>query len=297
MRRRLRHGPQRHHRSRARPATESWWPRPPVGPSLHWDATVDGDDRRRRPRADEDLDAARRRQLHGRAARAAPSTASSRRCCTRASPAAAPRTPTARQLHHPRADGGVRARGQGGRRLRAAGLRRRPGASRTCPRRSPFCRWIEELARRGVVGGCGGGNYCPTTAVTASRWRSSCCARWTRPQPARLHARRSFADVPGQQPVLPLDRGAGPPRRRHRLRRRQLLPARARHPRADGRLPQRDVRPDALRPVATRAAPPPGTVPTPRVGQHSGNTSRSRAPAHVRRAEFRDRVFTGWIGL
>ena len=31
---------------------------------------------------------------------------------------------------------------------------------------SPFCRWIEELARRGVVNGCGGGNYCPSTAVT-----------------------------------------------------------------------------------------------------------------------------------
>jgi hypothetical protein len=34
------------------------------------------------------------------------------------------------------------------------------------PETSPFCRWIEELARRGVVGGCGGGNYCPTAAVT-----------------------------------------------------------------------------------------------------------------------------------
>jgi hypothetical protein len=34
------------------------------------------------------------------------------------------------------------------------------------PASSPFCRWIEELARRGVVGGCGGGNYCPTAAVT-----------------------------------------------------------------------------------------------------------------------------------
>ena len=30
------------------------------------------------------------------------------------------------------------------------------------PASSPFCRWIEELARRGVVSGCGGGNYCPT---------------------------------------------------------------------------------------------------------------------------------------
>jgi hypothetical protein len=34
------------------------------------------------------------------------------------------------------------------------------------PASSPFCRWIEELARRGITGGCGGGNYCPTAAVT-----------------------------------------------------------------------------------------------------------------------------------
>jgi hypothetical protein len=34
------------------------------------------------------------------------------------------------------------------------------------PATSPFCRWIEELARRGVVTGCGGGNYCPTSPVT-----------------------------------------------------------------------------------------------------------------------------------
>ena len=34
------------------------------------------------------------------------------------------------------------------------------------PASSGFCRWIEELARRGVVTGCGGGNYCPTDPVT-----------------------------------------------------------------------------------------------------------------------------------
>jgi hypothetical protein len=34
------------------------------------------------------------------------------------------------------------------------------------PASSPFCRWIEELVRRGVVTGCGGGNYCPTASVT-----------------------------------------------------------------------------------------------------------------------------------
>ena len=31
---------------------------------------------------------------------------------------------------------------------------------------SPFCPWIEELARRGVVAGCGGGRYCPDAGVT-----------------------------------------------------------------------------------------------------------------------------------
>jgi len=34
------------------------------------------------------------------------------------------------------------------------------------PASSPFCRWIEELVRRGVVTGCGGGIYCPTNPVT-----------------------------------------------------------------------------------------------------------------------------------
>ena len=34
------------------------------------------------------------------------------------------------------------------------------------PASSPFCRWIEELARRGAVTGCGGGNYCPGASVS-----------------------------------------------------------------------------------------------------------------------------------
>ena len=34
------------------------------------------------------------------------------------------------------------------------------------PASSPFCRWIEELARRAVVTGCGGGNYCPGANVS-----------------------------------------------------------------------------------------------------------------------------------
>jgi glucose/arabinose dehydrogenase len=34
------------------------------------------------------------------------------------------------------------------------------------PCSSPFAPWVDELARRGVTSGCGGGNYCPTASVT-----------------------------------------------------------------------------------------------------------------------------------
>ena len=34
------------------------------------------------------------------------------------------------------------------------------------PAASHFCRWVEELARRRVVAGCGGGAYCPAAPVT-----------------------------------------------------------------------------------------------------------------------------------
>jgi hypothetical protein len=34
------------------------------------------------------------------------------------------------------------------------------------PTSDPFAPWIEQLAREGVTGGCGGGNYCPTELVT-----------------------------------------------------------------------------------------------------------------------------------
>jgi hypothetical protein len=34
------------------------------------------------------------------------------------------------------------------------------------PASSPFCRWVEEMARRGITSGCGGGNFCPSALVT-----------------------------------------------------------------------------------------------------------------------------------
>ncbi len=117
------------------------------------------------------------------------------------------------------------------------------------PASNPFCRWIEELARRAVVSGCGGGNYCPTASghARADGGLRAAHAR-SRAQPAGLHdahlQRRSR-----EQRLLPLDRGADAARGGHRLRRRQLLPDARRHPRADGRVHQRDVRLDAVRPL------------------------------------------------
>jgi S-layer homology domain len=37
------------------------------------------------------------------------------------------------------------------------------------PASSPFCPYIEELARRGITGGCGGGNYCSGDPVTRAQ--------------------------------------------------------------------------------------------------------------------------------
>jgi len=37
------------------------------------------------------------------------------------------------------------------------------------PCSNPLAPWINEIARRGVTAGCGGGNYCPTASVTRSQ--------------------------------------------------------------------------------------------------------------------------------
>jgi hypothetical protein len=34
------------------------------------------------------------------------------------------------------------------------------------PCSSPYARWVNELAARGITGGCGGGNYCPSSGVS-----------------------------------------------------------------------------------------------------------------------------------
>jgi hypothetical protein len=34
------------------------------------------------------------------------------------------------------------------------------------PCSSPYAKWVNELALRGITGGCGGGNYCGSNPVT-----------------------------------------------------------------------------------------------------------------------------------
>ena len=95
------------------------------------------------------------------------------------------------QLHHARADGGVRAGGQGGRGLRC----RRPARTPRVRRRArdqpllPLHRGAgaprrgERLRRRQLL---------PDAARSrASRWRCSCCARWTRRSTRRPARRRT----------------------------------------------------------------------------------------------------------
>jgi endo-1,4-beta-xylanase len=46
------------------------------------------------------------------------------------------------------------------------------------PASHPYCRWIEEIARRGITGGCGGGNYCPTDANTRAQMAVFVSVNW-----------------------------------------------------------------------------------------------------------------------
>jgi hypothetical protein len=76
-----------------------------------------------------------------------------------------------------------------------------PNTFNDVPETSPFCRWIEELALRGVVGGCGGGNYCPADPVTREQM-SVFVLRTLDPTltPPDCAAPNRFSDVPDTSP-------------------------------------------------------------------------------------------------
>ena len=147
--------------------------------------------------------------------------------------------------HAAPADGGLPAQGQARRLLRAAALHRNVFDDVPCS--NIFAPWIEELARRGITGGCGGGNYCPTNPVPPrTRWRSSCSrrrmARATCLPPATGDLRRrpllvAFAawieDLVGRGSPA----AAAPP---------QLYCPTTDHPRADGDVRREDFRSSSL---------------------------------------------------
>ena len=145
-------------------------------PAPHWDAAVTETLGSGEARSWTCTSATASPTCRGRAA----SIASSRRCSTAASPAAA-RPP---RIARPPAPPATRWRCSCWWRRRAAAYA--PPACTTpmfsdVPASSPFCRWIEELARRGVVSGCGGGAFCPGAAV--SREQLSIFALATREGP------------------------------------------------------------------------------------------------------------------
>jgi hypothetical protein len=70
------------------------------------------------------------------------------------------------------------------------------------PTSSPYAAWIKELAARGIVSGCGGGNYCPDAAVTRAQMSVFLLvgehgAGYT---PPAVGGSTGFADVPVDHP-------------------------------------------------------------------------------------------------
>ena len=142
----------------------------------------------------QDLDAPRRRQLHRR-------------------PASEPVLPLHRDDLPPRRDHGMqRDRVLPGKpdHARADGrLHRSRGASSTrpashaalpdVPPTSPFYRFIDRMAVPGITGGCGGGNYCPTSPVTREQMAAFIIRALGEFDPP-LPPTQRFPDVPPTNP-------------------------------------------------------------------------------------------------
>jgi len=75
------------------------------------------------------------------------------------------------------------------------------------PASSPFCRFIEELARRGVVGGCAAGRYCPADAVTRSVTAGATVRSATDPSPRHAPGCSATAGPPRSIAASDIDSG------------------------------------------------------------------------------------------
>jgi hypothetical protein len=71
------------------------------------------------------------------------------------------------------------------------------------PAPSPFCPWIEELSRRGVVSGCGGGRYCPTLDVSREQMSVFVLRTLDPALSPPACGTPMFGDVPASSPFCP----------------------------------------------------------------------------------------------
>jgi hypothetical protein len=70
---------------------------------------------------------------------------------------------------------------------------------------SPYCGWIEELARRNAAAGCGAGAYCPDAGVSRAEMAAFTLAAAAGPgyRPPACGAAPVFSDVPASSPFCP----------------------------------------------------------------------------------------------
>jgi hypothetical protein len=71
------------------------------------------------------------------------------------------------------------------------------------PASSPYCRWIEELARRGVVSGCGDGKYCPNAPVSREQMAVFALRTYDPAFQPPACTTPFFTDVPTSSPYCP----------------------------------------------------------------------------------------------
>ena len=127
------------------------------------------------------------------------------------------------------------------------------------PCSSGFAPWINELVAEGITGGCGGGNYCPTSPVLRQQMAVLLLRTYEAPgyaPPAcvdrHVHRRALLLQLRA------LDLRARRQEHHRRLRRRQLLPDAHGQPRTDGHIRRQDLQPAVgrLRKIESRARPP-----------------------------------------
>ncbi len=71
------------------------------------------------------------------------------------------------------------------------------------PVTSPFCRWVEEMSRRGVVSGCGGGNFCPANPVSRAQMAVFVLKTLDPAMSPPACGTPVFSDVPASSPYCP----------------------------------------------------------------------------------------------